>query len=118
MYNDGIIPQSTSSNYSVVNQRDLVLDTVENLMQIGVWARNSFVKDRSRIELFLRLTRKNLNALSGFPLSPSFDASFQKFTHSFARLEKEYGTGIVNHGVWANRMLTWGATLTQSVKFI
>jgi hypothetical protein len=105
-------------NYSPINQRDLVLDTAENLTQIGTWARGSFVKEGQRIELFLRLTRKNLNALLGFPLSPLFDPSFQKFSHSFTRLEKEYHVGVVDHSVWANRMLTWGTTLTQSVKFI
>jgi hypothetical protein len=94
------------------------MDTAENLTQIGTWALKSFVKDRSRIELFLRLTRKNLNALLGFPLSPSFDSGFQKFNHSFGRLEKEYSVGITDHSIWANRMLTWGTTLTQSVKLI
>jgi hypothetical protein len=94
------------------------MDTADNLTQIGTWARDSFVKDQSRIELFLRLTRKNLNALLGFPVSASFNSGFQKFNHSFGRLEKEYSTGIADHSVWANRMLSWGTALTQSVKLI
>ncbi len=89
------------------------MDTAENLTQIGTWARTSFVKDKIRIELFLTLTRKNLNALLGFPVSASFDSDFQKFNHSFGRLEKEYHTGITNHIVWANRMLTWATTLRK-----
>ncbi len=118
MYSGYIIPKSTNSNYSVVNQRDLVLDTAENLTQIGIWARGSFTKEGQRIELFLKLTRKNLNALLGFPISPSFNPCFHKFSNSFTRLEKEYHVGIVDHGIWADRMLTWGTTLTQNVKLI
>jgi len=118
VYSGYIIQQSTHSNYSIAIQRDLVLDTAENLTQIGTWARGSFAKEGQRIELFLRLTRKNLNALLGFPLSTSFNPGFQKFSHSFTRLEKEYRVGITNHSVWANRMLTWGTTLTQSVTLI
>lgn len=118
VYSECIIQHATHGNYSLVNQRDLVLDTAENLTQIGTWARAGFAKEGQRIELFLRLTRKNLNALLGFPLSTSFNPGFQKFNHSFARLEKEYRVGITDHTVWANRMLTWGATLTQSVKLI
>ena len=118
VYSGCIIQHTTHSNYSDATARDLVMDTAENLTQIGTWARDSFVKDQSRIELFLKLTRKNLNALLGFPLSAPFDSGFQKFTHSFGRLEKEYLTGITNHSVWAHRMLTWGTTLTQNAKLI
>ena len=118
VYSGYIIQQSTHSNYSIAIQRDLVLDTAENLTQIGTWAHGSFAKEGQRIELFLRLTRKNLNALLDFPLSPSFDSGFQKFNQSFGRLEKEYRTGIVNRSAWANRMFTWGTTLTQNVKLI
>lgn len=118
VYSGCIIQHTTHSNYSTATQRDLVMDTAENLIQIGNWARASFAKDRTRIELFLKLTRKNLDALSGFPLSPSFNPGFRKFCNSFTRLEKEYSAGIVDHGVWADRMLTWGATLTQNVKLI
>lgn len=118
VYSGCIIHQSTHSNYSAQNQRDLVLDTAENLTQIGRWTLNSFAKERQRIELFLKLTRKNLNALAGFPLSPSFDLGFKKFCQSFARLEKEYSTGIVDRTIWANGMLKWGSTLIQSSEFI
>lgn len=88
-----------------------MLDTAENLTQIGTWAQKSFIKEQPRIELFLRLTRKNLNALLGFPITPSFDPGFQKFNHSFDRLEKEYRSGITDHAIWARHMLTWGVTL-------
>ena len=118
MYTEYIIQQSTHSNYSIAIQRDLVLDTAENLTQIGTWARGSFVKDKLRIELFLRLTRKNLNALLDFPVSPSFHSDFHKFCTSFTRLEKEYCSGITNRNTWANGMIAWGTTLTQSVKSI
>lgn len=118
VYSGCIIQHSTHSNYSIATERDLVMDTAENLTQIGTWAQKSFVKEQHRIELFLKLTRKNLNALLGFPLSPSFNPEFQKFCSSFTRLEKEYRVGIVNRSAWANGMLTWGTTLTQNVKLI
>lgn len=94
------------------------MDTAGNLTQIGTWASKSFVKEGSRIELFLKLTRKNLNALLGFPISASFNPCFHKFSNSFTKLEKEYHVGVVDHGVWADRMLSWGATLTQNIKLI
>ena len=117
-YNMGIIQKSSHSNYSAETQRDLVLDTAENLTQIGQWSLQSFSRERSRIELFLKLTRKNLNALSNFPLSPAFDPSFKKFSNSFTRLEKQYREGIVDPENWAHGMLVSATTLTQSVKFI
>jgi hypothetical protein len=118
VYSGYIIQNSTHSNYSSATQRDLVMDTAGNLTQIGTWARGSFVKESRRIELFLRLTRKNLNALLGFPISASFDPCFHKFSNSFTRLEKEYHIGIVDHSLWANRILSWGNTLTKSAKLI
>lgn len=113
-----IIHHSTHSNYSVSVQRDLVLDTAENLTQIGTWALTNFIKDRPRIELFLKLTRKNLNALSGFPLSSAFDPGYKKFSRSFVRLENEYRAGVEDPKVWGNGMLAWSTTLSQSVKLI
>ncbi len=88
------------------------------MTQIGSWALGNFAKDQTRIELFLKLTRKNLNALSDFPLVPAFAPEFKKFCDSFAKLEKEYRSGIPDRSVWANGMLKWGTVLTQSVKFI
>lgn len=118
MYSGDIIQNSSHSNYSLLNQRELVLDTAENLTQIGAWARCSFVKEEQRIGLFLKLTRKNLNALLGFPLSASFNPCVHRFSNSFTRLEKEYLVGVADPGVWANRMSTWGTTLTQNIKLI
>ncbi len=118
MYSVYIIQKSTHSNFSSATQRGLVLDTAENLTQIGSWALGNFAKDQTRIELFLKLTRKNLNALSDFPLLPTFAPGFKKFCNSFARLEKEYTTGIVDRTVWAKGMLKWGTTLTGTSKLI
>lgn len=117
-YSVYIIQHSPHSNYSASIQRDLVMDTAENLTQIGTWALASFAKDRTRIELFLKLTRKNLNALSGFPLSSAFDPGYQKFSRSFTRLEHQYRAGIGDPKVWGHGMLTWGITLTKSVTLI
>lgn len=101
-----------------MNQRDLVLDTAENLTQIGSWAVSDFIKESKRIELFLKLTRKNLDALLGFPILPAFNPCFQKCSNSFTRLEKEYQVGVINCGAWAKRVITLGTTLTENVKLI
>jgi hypothetical protein len=89
------------------------MDTVENLTQIGQWTLGCYQKERNRIDLYLSLTRKNLNALLGFPLSPAFGRNFQKFSLSFSKLEEEYRTGKVDRTVWANRILECGNDLTR-----
>lgn len=117
VYSGYIIHNPHISNYSVQNQRDLVLDTAENLTQIGNWSLVGFTKEKGRIELFLKLTRKNLNALLMFPIAPpSFKPSFQKFSESYDKLEQEYKTGVIDHKVWAQGMLTWGNNLYHSAK--
>ncbi|OGG36006.1 hypothetical protein A2363_00785 [Candidatus Gottesmanbacteria bacterium RIFOXYB1_FULL_47_11] len=118
MYSEYIIQHTSNSNYSVTNQRDLVLDTAQNLTQIGHWAKCSLAKDEQRIALFLKLTRKNLNALSGFPLSPKFNREFQLFCVSFTALEAEYCAGLTKPAVWASGVLTWASTLTQSASLL
>jgi len=118
VYSRYIIQRSTIGNYSVNNQRDLVLDTAGNLTQIGQWTRDCFIKEQQRIVLYLALTRKNLTALESFPSSSSFLLEFKKFCNSFDKLEEEYRTGIVDRSVWANGMLTWGTTLLRISKFI
>ena len=114
MYSVRIIRHSTISNYSIETQRDLLLDTAGNLTQIGQWTLDCFHKEQRRIELFLFLTRKNLKALHDFPLSSPFDLDFKKFCTCFDKLDQEYNTGIVDRKVWANGMLTWGTSLTQT----
>ncbi|MEK7119794.1 MAG: hypothetical protein AAB457_04525 [Patescibacteria group bacterium] len=113
-----IIQKSTISNYSIQNQRDIFLDTAENLTQIGQWTLSSFHKEQRRIELFLTLTRKNLRALNTFPLSPALQRDFKKFCESFDKLEEEYRTGILDRTVWANGFLKWGSTLSQNVHLL
>lgn len=117
-YTACIIHQSTHSNYSASVQRDLVLDTAGNLTQIGTWAVAGFTKDKEKIELFLKLTRKNLNALSGFPLSGTFDPGYKKFIRSFVKLEKEYRAGVGDPKKWGTGMLTWGKTLTEIIALL
>ncbi|MEK7543954.1 MAG: hypothetical protein AAB557_03740 [Patescibacteria group bacterium] len=114
MYNAHIIQQSGISNYSTKNQRDIILDTADNLTQIGQWARDCYHKEQGRIGLFLTLTRKNLNSLQGFPLSKAFVHDYKKFCTGFEKLEKEYSTGITDHAEWAKWMIKWGSSLTQS----
>jgi hypothetical protein len=64
------------------------------------------------------LTRKNLNALTTFPLSPAFLTNFQKCCKSFEKLEEEYRTGVSDHKAWADALMKLGATLTQHIPLI
>ncbi|MEK7141049.1 MAG: hypothetical protein AAB800_00720 [Patescibacteria group bacterium] len=114
MYNAHIIQQSGISNYSTKNQRDIILDTADNLTQIGEWARDCFHKEQERIELFLTLTRKNLNSLQGFPLSKEFVRDYKKFCSGFEKLEEEYRIGITDRSEWSKGILKWASSLTQS----
>lgn len=118
MYSSTIIHHFFNSNQSANNQRDIVLDTAENITQIGKWTRDNFNKEHDRIQLFLVLTRKNLNALREFQLSPSFTREFVHFCNDFDRLEKDYLNGMENRSVWAGVLLKWGTALVQSAKNI
>lgn len=118
MYDTPIIQQSTTSNYSVKNQRDLLVDTAENLTQIGQWTIHSFTKDQEQIELYLALTRKNINALSTFPLSPALETSFVKFCNRYEKLEAEYRTGLSDPKKWATEVMGWAVTLTENTSLV
>lgn len=118
MYTTNINTQSPISSYSSITQRNIVLDTADNLTQIGHWALECFGKEKDRIELFLTLTRKNLDALEGYPLSPSFGPDFNRVRRNFHKLEEEYHAGIVDRTIWGNGMLKWGSTLSRSSEFI
>jgi len=118
VYSAAIITPSTINNYSIKNQRELILDTAGNLTQIGKWTLGGFQAEQKRIELFLKLTRKNLKALLGFPLAPEFESDFRAFNDAFDKLEQEYELGIADHTVWANGMIHWGTSLTRSSKLM
>ncbi len=111
-----IIQQSSISNYSEKNQRDLVLDTAENLSQISEWTRTCYTQEQLRIELFLGLTRKNINALLTFPLPPGFAAVFSDFCTKYEKLESEYKNGVTNREAWANSVNELSKTLTASTR--
>jgi hypothetical protein len=114
VYSRYIIIPPIINSYSLKNQLDIVLDTADNLNQIGHWTLDCFQKEQKRIELFLMLTRKNLDALHSFDLPSAFMSDFKKFSESFDKLEKEYQTGLVDQKLWANGMIKWASTLTQS----
>jgi len=95
------------------NQRDIVLDIADNLKQISKWTLKGFHKEQRNIELFLKLTRKDLDELIRFPLPVAFTPKFKKFCRAYNKLEDEYRSGIVDHRVWANWMQTCAQDLTQ-----
>lgn len=92
------------------------MDTAENLTQIGEWTRTCFTQEQLRIELFLGLTRKNVNALMTFPLPPTFASEFAKFCKSYEKLEEEYKKGTPNRVAWANAITKLADTLSAYTK--
>ena len=64
MYSSLIIQHSDISNYSLNNQRDIVLDTADNLTQIGNWTLTCFKKEKDRIEL-REIARREKRAVLG-----------------------------------------------------
>ena len=95
-----------------------MLDTAENLTQVGQWTLHRFVPEKDHIELYLRLIRKDINALLSFPLSTTFHPVFSDFCTRYEKMEQEYQHGLVDRTVWANKMIQWAAKLTQSVQLI
>ena len=94
------------------------MDIAGNLTQIGNWALVSFAKDQSRIELFLKLTRRNLDALLSAPVSPGFEPSFRKFCAEHKKREEEYHKGLVDRQAWANHMIAWADRLTKNAMLV
>ena len=94
------------------------MDTAENLTQVASWTLNRFVPEKDRIELYLRLIRKDINALLSFPLSTSFNPGFSDFCSRYEKMELEYKKGLTDRTVWANKMIKWADLLTKSVNLI
>ena len=94
------------------------MDIAGNLTQISRWTLKGFHRQQSNIELYLKLTRKNVNALSSRTLGRKFKLTFDNFCHKYDKLEKEYNAGIADHRVWANIMHTLAADLTNDSHFM
>ncbi len=114
MYSIYINIKSTSSNYSLKNQESILIDTVDNLNQIGKWSRTCFYKETHRISLYLKLTRKNVNALKTFPLPPKFSDHFNSFSDQFDGLEKEFHEGVADQAQWSKLIIQWGTILNEA----
>jgi hypothetical protein len=98
-YSVYIIHKSSSSNFSDQN-----------------WTLKSFAKEEARVGLFLKLTAKNVAALSFFPVDSVIHPEFKTFCVSYKKLEEEYTVGIQDHTKWANYMLMWGDKLHHWAK--
>lgn len=92
------------------------MDTAENLTQIGEWTKECFTTEQVRIELFLGLTRKNVNALMTFPLPPTFASEFAKFCAQYELLENEYKSGLSDKNKWAASIMKLADTLNVYAK--
>lgn len=78
----------------------------------------NFAKDKPQIDLYLTLTRKNLDALLSSSVPEAFEPMFQKFASKFKKLEDEYHAGVVDQKAWAQWMLTWGTNFTQNASLV
>lgn len=86
---------------------------MENLRQIGKWSTKVFYKEHEQIGLYMRLTRKNLNALSELPFSDNIAPGYGRFCSTFVRMEHDFRDGITEPIQWAKDFFTWADTLTR-----
>lgn len=94
------------------------MDISENLTQISSWILINFSQEQKRIELYLHLTRKDINALSTFPMEPDADTDFKKNCRSFNKLEKEYHDGTTSHKILADWMITLRTNFLKNATFV
>ncbi len=85
----------------------------DNLRQISTWSLKGFRKEQGNIELFLKLTRKDLDELERFPLPRAFVPTFKKFCTTYKRLEEEYRVGVSDHRTWAHGLESCAQVLTK-----
>lgn len=89
------------------------MDIVSNLVQIGRWTLKGFHEQESNIALYLKLTRKNMKALSDRDLNKKFQPTFHAFCKSYEKLETEFEKGITDHRVWAGTITKLAQDLTR-----
>lgn len=82
------------------------------------WTLKGFNRRNENIRLFLKLTRKNVNALRDREFSKKFQPTFNEFCQTYEKLEKEYERGITNHKGWAHVMHTLAVTLDSNVHLL
>lgn len=90
----------------------------DNLRQISSWTMKGFHQQQKNIDLYLKLSRKDLNELQRFPLPKAFLPSFKKLCKAFDELEGEYREGISDHREWATSMQTCAADLVKQSKLV
>lgn len=95
------------------NHQEIVLDIVSNLTQISSWTLRGFSKQRVNIDLYLRLTRKNVNALATRTLNTRFQSIFRTFCKKYDTLEQEYKKGLLDHKTWATTLKECAENLTK-----
>ena len=117
-YNKHIISQFPPHIQTVKNQRDILLDTAENLKQIGAWSFSEYTRQENRIGLFLRLTRKNVNALSDYSMPQALAMTYDQFCTFFTQIEKQYKAGISDPETWAKPITKWAEILTKSCELL
>lgn len=100
------------------NTQEIILDISGNLKQIGKWTLKGFRQQQSNIELYLRLTRKNMNTISERQLGKKFQTTYEDVCMQYEKLEKEYERGIADHKLWANVMHTLAKSLENTAHLV
>lgn len=96
------------------NTKEIILDISGNLTQIGKWTLKGFREQKANIELYLRLTRKNVNTLAERELGKKLQPMFDDFCKKYEKLEKDYERGITDHKGWASVMHALAKNLDSS----
>ncbi len=99
--------------YEPHNNREIILDITGNLVQIGKWTLKGFSRQRQNIELYLRLTRRNVDELTKRDLGSPIRRPFDAFRSEFDSLERQYADGIADHRIWANSITGIAVTLSR-----
>ena len=114
MYNQSITTQ-LHQGIEPNNTEEIVLDISGNLKQIRKWTLQGFRQQQKNIDLYLRLTRKNVSSLCQRSLSAKFKPEFTDFCKEFTKLETLYEKGITDHKAWAASMHDLAVGLDKAV---
>jgi hypothetical protein len=91
----------------------------DNLSQVSSWTlKGYFDQQKKNIELYLRLTRKDLDQLHRFPLPDAFMPAFKAFCETYKELEEEYKSSKIDRTKWAQTLRTCAQNLHKHASLI
>jgi hypothetical protein len=105
------IPKSTS--FSIINQKELITDILDNIKEISIHGKRNFTNQKTHIGLLLKLTRKDIDALGIRPMPSTFSDTFMSFERLFGELESEFTKELLDHSSWVSKLTKIGAQLSE-----